>query len=220
VDYAPVGKAIERLLDISKTLPTERRLRVISISMGWGEGAVGYREATAALQRAGREGVFVISTALRHTHGLRFDGLGREGRDDPNRFENFTPGFWWAPSFWSGEVRFKPGTRLCVPMDARTTASPTGPDDFVHYNTGGWSWAVPWVAGLYALACEVKPEITPAAFWEQALLTGKTIEVKSGNEGAILGTIADPVSLLESLREQQPAVSVGGDNPAASRVHQ
>jgi hypothetical protein len=57
------------------------------------------------------------------------------------------------------------------------TASPTGNDDYVFYSEGGWSWAVPYVAGLYALACQVKPDITPAVFWAKALETGDTVNL-------------------------------------------
>jgi hypothetical protein len=199
LDYGPVGKAIGRLLDINKTLPAERRTRVISISMGWGEGSKGYAEVTAAVERARREDVFVISTALRHTHGLRFDGLGRESTEDPNSFESYGPGFWWATSFWSGEMRFQPGTRLCFPMDARTTASPTGADEYVHYNTGGWSWTVPWIAGLYAMACQVRPDVTPELFWSEGFRTGKTVEILHAGETISFGTIVDPQALMHAL---------------------
>ena len=101
--------------------------------------------------------------------------------------------------FWAGEMRFKPGTRLCVPMDARTTASPTGAADYAHYDSAGWSWAVPWVAGLYALACQARPDIDPQQFWQAALTTGRTIELKYEDEVIPFGTIANPNALLDLL---------------------
>lgn len=199
LDYAPIAKAIHRLLDINLDLPRDRRIRVISISMGWSPGQRGFPEAMDAVARGNREGVFVLSTALRKTHNLRFDGLGRPALADPDRPESYGPGSWWAQMFWNGETRFKPGSRLCVPMDGRTTASPTGPGDYVHYDYAGWSWAVPWVAGLYALACQVCPEITPERFWAEALRTGATISVSHDGESADLGTLADPQALLQAL---------------------
>ena len=44
-------------------------------------------------------------------------------------------------------------------MDSRCTASPTGINDYVYYREGGMSWTVPYLAGLYALACQVNPDI-------------------------------------------------------------
>lgn len=71
------------------------------------------------------------------------------------------------------------------------------------YSSSGWSWAVPWISGLYALACQVKPDITPEVFWAEALKTGKTIRLKHETEDIEFGTIADPVALLESLQRSR-----------------
>ncbi|MCL4177141.1 MAG: hypothetical protein KJ072_05285 [Verrucomicrobia bacterium] len=158
----------------------------------------------AAVQRASAAGVFVISTSLRHTHNLLFDGLGRVAHADPNLASSYQPGSWWAAQFWGGQMRFKPGRRLCVPMDSRSTASPTGPHDYVHYAVGGWSWCVPWIAGLYALACQAEPSITPERFWSEALRTGTTIAVYQDTDQADLGTLANPMALLEQLYPLNP----------------
>jgi hypothetical protein len=112
--------------------------------------------------------VFVVSTAIEACYQLAFHGLGRDTMADPNDFSSFKPGSWWAAMFWGGQQRFAPGKRLLVPMDARTTASPTGIDHYVHYDSGGWSWSVPWIAGLYALACQIDPAITPERFWARS----------------------------------------------------
>jgi len=111
-----------------------------------------------------------------------------------------TFGSWWANTFWNGTHRFAPGERLLVPMDARTTAGPTGPADYAFYAVGGWSWSVPWIAGLYALACEAKPDLTPQEFWATALKTGRTVKVSLDKETAELGTIADPLALIQALK--------------------
>jgi hypothetical protein len=201
IDFAGVAAGIHRLLDINETLTPPRKIRVISLSVGWSPGQRGYQEAMQAVERGTHQGVFVLSTVLRNTHGLRFDGLGREAMADPNHYESYGPGSWWANRFWGGDLRFKPGTRLCVPMDGRTTASPSGPNDYVHYDNSGWSWAVPWIAGLYALACEVQPEITPEVFWAKALSTGRNIRLHGQGEDIEFGTLADPVALISELRK-------------------
>ncbi|MGD0538735.1 MAG: S8 family serine peptidase [Verrucomicrobiota bacterium] len=200
LDFTPLAQAVNRLLDVNATLPAGHKLRVISISVGWSPDMKGGAAADAAVQRAQRDGVFVITSALERHYNLKFHGLGRELLPDPDRFESYGLGSWWANTFWNGTHRFAPGERLLVPMDARTTAGPTGPEDYAFYAVGGWSWSVPWIAGLYALACEAKPDITPQEFWATALKTGRTVKVTLDKETAELGTIADPMALIQALK--------------------
>jgi len=198
-DFTWLAKSIHRLLDVNASLPAGRKIRVISISVGWSPNQKGYAEAMAAVERARKENVFVVSTAIEACYQLAFHGLGRDTMADPNDFSSFKPGSWWAAMFWGGQQRFAPGKRLLVPMDARTTASPTGIDHYVHYDSGGWSWSVPWIAGLYALACQIDPAITPERFWAEALHTGKTIRIRKDSLELEFGTIVDPVALMERI---------------------
>lgn len=197
-DFTSLAQSVDRLLDVNRTLPPKKRIRVISLSVGWASMQAGYAEINAAVKRATREGVFVISTSLEETHGLAFHGLGREAMADPNALASFGLGRWWAQRRW--DPRLQTGQRLLVPMDSRCTASPTGAQDYVFYSDGGWSWCVPWIAGLYALACQVQPEITPEQFWSAALKTGDTLHVRHDGADHSLGPIADPVALMERLQ--------------------
>lgn len=199
-DFRPLARSIERLLDMNAMLPVNRRIRVISISVGWTPDQKGYREAMTAVERAARENVFVISAGVEHTHGLAFNGLGREPLADPNEFHSYGPGSWWAAVFWDNPTKFSPGRRLHVPMDSRAMASPTGVDDYFFCSSGGWSWAVPWLAGLYALACQVDPDITPDRFWHEAIQTGRNTTITKDSVAFSFGTLADPVALIEKLK--------------------
>jgi hypothetical protein len=94
-------------------------------------------------------------------------------------------------------------------MDARTTASPTGKGEYAFYGEGGWSWSIPYIAGMYALAAQVEPKITPERFWALAMKTGRTVETKDGSKTVSLGPILDPAQLVEALRRgdlSDPAV--------------
>ncbi len=202
-DFTRLAKAIDRLLEINATLPKERSIRVISISQGWTPKQKGYREVMAAVKKAKKAGVFVISTALQSTHSLAFNGLGREPLADPNLFVSYGPGLFWAPGFWDGTWPLVPEKTLLVPMDSRCVASPTGSQNYVFYASGGQSWSVPWIAGLYAVACQVKPDITPEGFWAAALKTGETIHIRKENAEVAFGTIANPMRLIESLQRDK-----------------
>jgi len=86
-----------------------------------------------------------------------------------------------------------------VPMDSRCLASPTGDSDYAFYRNGGMSWAVPWVAGLYALACQVNPQVTPEIFWETARKTAVITKIQRDGKAVEFGPVVNPRGLLEAL---------------------
>ena len=202
-DFAWDAKAIDRLLEISATLPTEKRIRVISISHGWTSADPGYEQMNAAVERARKANVFVISTVVELTHKLAFSGLGRDPLADPNALASCKPGSWWEEGFLANPRRFGPGKVLLVPMDSRCLASPTGEKEYAFYSQGGFSWCVPWLAGFYALACQVDPTITPEKFWALALKTGGTVPLRHGDSTISFGSIAQPAALIASLSSNE-----------------
>jgi hypothetical protein len=198
-DFSCRARAIQRLVEINKSLPSDRKIRVISMSIGWAPQSKGYDEITAAVNDAKKAGIFVISTSISQTYGLNFHGLGREPLADPNEFQSYEPGLWWQNDFYrQGSLK----STLLVPMDSRTTASPTGTEDYVFYRAGGWSWSVPYLAGMYALAVQVRPEITPEEFWATALQTGKTIQIQHNGKDYDFGVILDPQKLIGAIKNK------------------
>lgn len=196
------SQGIRRIIQINESLPADRKIRVISISSGWSPNIPGYYEMVAAVNEARTQGIFVISSDLEQDYGFRFHGLGRLPLDDPDDFEAYKPGMFWADDFYrSGEMLpdFYAG-RLFVPMDSRTTAGPGGKDEYVFYRAAGWSWSIPYLAGLYALAAQVDPSITPGRFWSLALESGHTITVEHQGQTYSLSPIIDPNALIEALR--------------------
>ena len=197
-DYSCLAHSVRRVLEINNLLPQDRKIRVISISAGWEQGSKGYDEITAATKEAKDAGLLVICSNVEEIHGFKFQALGREPLADPDKYESYQPGLWWAKQFYNGGFDFS--NTLLVPMDSRTTASPGGADEYVFYREGGWSWSIPYIAGVYALAAQVKPEITPDEFWRLALQTGQTIELKQNGILYELGTILDPIALITELQ--------------------
>ncbi|HKI19290.1 MAG TPA: S8 family serine peptidase [Isosphaeraceae bacterium] len=187
-DLPPLARSIDRLVAISKTLPRERRIRVISISLGINPRMKGFDLVKDAMSRAEQAGIYTVYV------GADFMGLGREPLENPDEFTSFGPGEFWKRS-WRG------GTgSLMVPMDSRCIAGPTGDSDYAFYRNGGMSWAVPWVAGLYALACQVNPQVTPEIFWETARKTGVITKIQRDGKAVEFGPVVNPRGLLEALR--------------------
>jgi len=198
-DYSCLAESVYRILDVNKSLPPDRKIRVISISVGWGLESIGYDEITAATKEAKDTGLLVICSSVDAVHGFKFHALGRAPLADPDQFESYEPGLWWANEWYYEGEPFS--DRLLVPMDSRTTASPGGINEYVFYREGGWSWSIPYIAGAYALAAQVKPTITPDEFWRLALQTGRTIEFKHEGRTFPLGPILDPVALVIELQK-------------------
>jgi len=89
-----------------------------------------------------------------------------------------------------------------APMDARWLACHIGVDDYMMYSRGAWSMVIPYISGVYTLACQVYPEITPSLFWEMALSTGYDIkQMDSEFEGKTV-KIINPVNLIKELKNK------------------
>ena len=191
------AQAVRRLLEVNAQLPADQKIRVISMSVGWSPTDRGYQELTEAAEEAKAAGMLFVCSSIERVHGLKFQALGRPPLADPDAFESYEPGLFWALNFYRGE-RFS--DRLLAPMDSRTTASPYGDGEYVFYRMGGWSWTIPYLAGVFALAVQADPSITPEGFWSLAMKTGRIIELKHQGETIPFGPIIDPVALISELR--------------------
>lgn len=198
--FESLARGVNRILEINEQLPPGRKIRVISISVGWSPSQKGYQQIREAAARAKAAGMLVICSSVEKVHGFRFHGLGRHPLADADDFTVYGPGSWWARLFDRGSSTHTKRNRLLVPMDARTTASPTGVDEYVFYGDGGWSWSIPYIAGAYALAAQVEPSITPDRFWALALETGRTIDLERGGKKHRFGPILDAAALVEAIR--------------------
>ena len=159
----------------------------------------GYADMESAVNEAKKAGIFVISMSIQDTYGWNMMGMGRPGLAEPNNFGSYT-----IPAMWSGkdfDSKIYSSNYLLIPMDARTTASPTGNNDYVFYSTGGSSWTAPYLAGVYALACQIDPKITPEEFWAMALQTGKTTQIEHNGKQYSFGVIFDPPALIAALQK-------------------
>ncbi|MGB7538616.1 MAG: S8/S53 family peptidase [Anaerolineales bacterium] len=196
-NFVYYAQAIRRILHINAQLPEGRKIRVIAMQTGWRPNQAGYDEITAAVAEAAATGLLVVSSTSAETAGSNFIGMGRAPLADPDAFVSYEPGLFWAKSYFQSQWLHD---TMLVPMDSRTTASPTGVEDYVFYREGGLSWAIPYIAGVYALAAQVKPDITPKVFWSTALDTGRTIELSHEGRKYSFGVILDPVALIGALQ--------------------
>lgn len=194
ITYEFYAQSIHRLLDLNLQLPKEEQIRVISISRGFDSTDKGYLEVMAAVERAKEEGVFIADTSIAREYGFELGGLQRPPLSDPDDMKNYGIGSWQRKH--AGQ--FAKIERIFFPMNNRTYASWLGEQDYCYSNEGGWSWVMPYVSGLYALCCQVNPDVTPDSFWKAVQETAhRTEEVISGQKLPL--TIVNPPALLEAM---------------------
>jgi len=197
IDYNPIAQSIDRILQINRKLPADKKIKVISISRGFSPNDIGYKELIASIEKAKVENIFVVSCSLNNIYGFNFQGLGRKFMGSPDKISSYIKGLFWK-NYKDFDKLIASEKILLVPMDNRTTAGPTGDKDYAYYADGGLSWAVPYIAGLYALAVQVKPEVSPKEFWDTAMATGDTITTDSYK----LGKIVNPAKIIETLQKK------------------
>lgn len=191
---------VDRLTALNETLPEGEKIRVISMSVGWMTDTRGAEALEAAISRARQAGIAVVCVNSRDPLLEPWMGMGRRPYGDYNHQEDLRPGAFWEELLYSGEFRGADGSLLLVPMDSRTTASPAGEAEYAYFAEGGMSWAVPYVAGLYALACQVKPDVTFEEFLAAAQATAQPVSIRTedGKEYPC-GKAVNPAALLEAL---------------------
>ena len=194
-------RAIDRILEINRTLPNEKKIRVISISQGFGTYINDYSEFKAKVREAKERGVFAITTSVSEDHDFNMDIKGLSRSEDPDQSSNYRFGDTWDEENYAKDGYFNRAT-LLVPMGNRTFASYMGNNEYQHDYDGGYSWMIPWLASCYALCCQVNPDITPELFMQVAFDTGDILNDTSENTLADKNNakIINPQRLIERLK--------------------
>jgi subtilisin family serine protease len=190
-DNSLLAESVNQLLDLNKALPKENKIRIIAIAWG-GESKSnkGYKQLIKAYDRAKNEGVFVLTTSISDRDDMEYFGLEKIPNSNADDFKSY--------------INYKQGSNnktynISVPMNFRCTASPTGNQDYVVYSIGGKSWATAYIAGLYALSCQIRPSINYKEFWQIASKTSRNITGEYNGKRYETKFIVDPVALFNEL---------------------
>lgn len=200
-DASIMADAILRILEINKELSKEDKIRAISISKGYSNSDKGYDELQAAIKKADEDNVFVITTATNEYYkNFKLFGMDRDYEKDPEEVGSFEPVSWVESSFYNTPVLYQ--DFILFPIGSRTIAGCTDTDSYALSHNGGLSWAVPWCAGLYALCCQVKPDITPQEFIDAANSTAITTEIEYDGKTYSFGKLINPEGLIEKIQNK------------------
>ncbi|MBO0453272.1 S8 family serine peptidase [Candidatus Enterococcus murrayae] len=194
--YKYYAQAIERFLELNQTLPEKEKIRVISISRGFNKKDDGYDLFQRALKKAKEQQVLVVTASLDKEYGIGLAGLGRKMMADPDELGSYSVGSWIKEEAASYQEC------LFLPMDGRTYAGVYGRDNYQYDTSGGISWTVPYLAGLYALAYQVNPAITPEVFLTQAVATSNAQTVENKGKPFRIKQIIDPEQLIYTIKNE------------------
>jgi len=199
-DLSYIAQSIDRLVEVNRQLPKDRKIRVISISLAMVSEWKGYEQAIEAIKNANQAGIFVLTVDDKK---FRVDGMGRHPLSDPENKDSFSAGLMFC-----GNKQGAGADVLQVPMDSRTLADPNGKDVYYFSRVGGQSWIIPWMAGLYALACQAYPDVTPEVFWAAALETADAVSFKRGGKTYTLEKVVSPTKLIEKIQKMSKSKGV------------
>jgi len=176
-DNKPYSYAVNKLIDFNTDRDISEQIRIVSISTGMFPQQANFDHWQETLTRAEKNGVLVVTCDPAF---LRYGTLTRIPDQDPDKSSSYRRGKYSHPK-----------SVLFIPAGNRTIASHHGPDVYTFDRTGGMSWAAPYLAGLAALAHQVKPEIDPKTIVDLWLKTAT-------QTGA--GPIVNPVGFIEAVR--------------------
>lgn len=199
-------RAIDRILEINEKLPAERKIRVISISRAFVPEDKDFDKLDAKVKEAEEKGVFVLTVGPKvftSKKNIDFFGLKHPALSDADIPANYQFGAMWALNEYMQNDSYFSSPCLLVPMGNRTFASCQGSNLYEYCSDGGVSWATPYFAGCYALACQVYPQITPNQFFELAIKTGDILNdtpenTRKDKENA---RIINMAKLIEELKK-------------------
>lgn len=177
LDNKPWADTLNKIIERNRDLKEPEKIRVVSISLGAFSQRSNFDLWKRAVDKANRNGILVVTCDPTF---LRLGMLRRkEGKpaDLPLSYEAI---FNW------------PDVDLLVLTGNRTIASYKGPDVYHYERRGGMSWAVPYLAGLAALAYQVNPEIEPDKIVE--LWTKTAVRTKAG-------PVVNPVGFIEAVKK-------------------
>ncbi len=200
-----VPTAIDWILEFNEKLPKDNKIRVLCIQEEITADDKNYSKILVSMEKAIDKGVFIVSTISHklYRNEVYFKGLGRDALSDPDTLSAYLPGKSWANSFYLFGRYLPSSNTLFLPSDSRCTASPTGKKDFAFYSVNDWNLQLPYAAGLYAMACQLKPSVTPEEFVERAVKNSDTMEIVNSaiNYKYKFKNIVCPLRLIEDFKQ-------------------
>ena len=170
---APVLDNLKQILEKNKSLPDDKKIKFVSMSMS----LYGGEEAKKVVAELEAQGVWVFYSDCKEDSQTGYLGK-KDPMGNPNDFDNY---------------QIENGSRIDIMPDGtvdtiirenmlyvnsgdRTVPDPSSPNAYRHDSRASQSWSIPVLAGYYTLACQADPSMTKEKFMR---LAEETAQVKT-----------------------------------------
>ena len=183
--FEDLSKALHRIIETNNSGDPDARVKVVSMSIGFRDDKdePGLSDFTKELEAALKNGIFPFVIYKKYLGVNIMAGGSDADKDDP---ETYKPAI-----FLRGAEDKSIRGKVIVPADYRSRANYTDDLSYVYEEEGGMSWAIPYLAGVSALALQKKPDLK---FDEFMGLVDKTANEISGQFKVI-----NPRGIIEAL---------------------
>ncbi len=152
-DFESYTSALREIIDFNRAQTDKsQKIQVVSCSKGYSVASAlpGQKEWETTIQEARASGIILVDTT--NNCGIEFVGGGStENKDDSDSYQT-----------WNDLKKrnlTQSSNLITIPSDDRTFASFKGPTDYEYNGTGGLSWSVPYLAGIFTLALQVNTDL-------------------------------------------------------------
>ena len=196
-DQTTHAQCLYQIIQQNEKLPEGKKIRMVGFSDNIDESernAQAFRDAVAACERAG---IMVWFCA-------EYGAASFAPLSDKNQFSSLTPDHWWRTGY--------PADLVFVPTAGRTTAATTGNANYIYWGSGGLSWAMPYVLGLYAIAIEIAPSLTQAQLRQLIVSTAREV-----NGMRVVDLVSFVAAVLDRAGRGQEAYTIRQEAAARGR---
>lgn len=180
-------EALTEILDLNSELFEGMKIRVVSVSDNVSQkNREIYDRWHGLLKKAREQGIIVLFSDPESMHRI-FTWGGCPPYADCNNPDNY------MYSSWPRDHDSSHTEKMIVPADFRTTAMNYDSEGFTYWGESGFSWAIPYVAGLVALAVSINPAITQDELFEYFECT------KTVNQASV--AIINPQAFLDAVQK-------------------
>ena len=185
---------ISKLIEINKDLSDSEKIRVISISLSLRtvkENCLDKQNRellAAAITKAEAADIVVLTTDIFDEYGDFGTPIKKLPYTDADDYQNYFP----SRTFYNRSIVEK----ISVPIEGKTVAYYQGDNEYQYVNYGGLSWAVPYIAGLYVLCCEVDPFMNYEKFIYVIEMTSLSLSSSYDNQLFRLDKIIQPEQVI------------------------
>ena len=198
-------QAINKIIEQNKELKAEGKplVSVISISCGFDtldDYEQNYQKLRKTIDNAQNQGIAVITCDMNRDNKNRYP-VGANPQGDINSPNNYRIWALLRRDDWYSEVvtQNEKGKNLLIPGEYRTVAGQY--NDYRYEGAdGGESWTIPYLAGCFALAKQINPNITYDEFY---MLTLKTADdCHNYDDSGYIGKIINPQKLISVIQNE------------------